>query len=197
MTTSNCSNNYGPYQFPEKLIPLFLVNALHGRSLPIYGDGQQIRDWLYVDDHCRGIELVLRDGKIGECYNIGGGAELPNLSVIDTLCTAIDQAFAIDPGLATRFPDAPATRGIPTTSVKTYVADRLGHDRRYAVDQTKIRIELGYVPSHQFAERFANTLHWYLDNEPWWRAVMDGSYRNRVEASYQNRKVAIVRESPA
>ncbi len=184
VTTSNCSNNYGPYQFPEKLIPLFLVNALHGRNLPIYGDGQQIRDWLYVEDHCHGIELVLAKGRIGETYNIGGGAELPNLTVIDTLCAAVDAAFAADPSLATRFPDAPAARGMVTATLKTTVADRPGHDRRYAIDETKVRTELGYAPAHGFTEHFAATLHWYLNNEAWWRAIMDGSYRDWVAQNY-------------
>lgn len=177
VTTSNCSNNYGPYQFPEKLIPLFLINALHGRALPIYGDGMNVRDWLHVEDHCRGIELVLRRGVIGECYNIGGGAELPNLTVIDTLCAAVDAAFAAEPKLAGRFPLAPAATGAPTSSLKSWVTDRAGHDRRYAIDETRARTELGYAPARSFASGFAATLAWYLANEPWWRAILDGSYR--------------------
>jgi dTDP-glucose 4,6-dehydratase len=187
VTTSNCSNNYGPYQFPEKLIPLFLINALHGRSLPIYGDGMQIRDWLHVEDHCRGIEAVLLKGAVGEVYNIGGGAELPNITVIDTLCAAVDAAFAADPALAARFPEAPAARGVPTASLKTYVTDRPGHDRRYAIDETKARADLGYVPARDFTTGFAATLKWYLDNEAWWRAVLDGSYRTWVETNYAAR----------
>jgi dTDP-glucose 4,6-dehydratase len=187
VTTSNCSNNYGPYQFPEKLIPLFLINALHGRALPIYGDGMQIRDWLHVEDHCRGIEAVLQRGRIGETYNIGGGAELPNITVIDTLCTAVDAAFAANPALAQRFPDAPAARGAPTASLKTTVKDRPGHDRRYAIDETRARTELGYTPARDFATGFAATLAWYLENESWWRAVLDGSYRQWVEANYASR----------
>jgi len=193
VTTSNCSNNYGPYQFPEKLIPLFIVNALHGRALPIYGDGQQIRDWLYVEDHCRGIERVLKNGRVGECYNIGGGEEMANLVVIDTLCAAIDRAFAHDPALAVRFPDAPAAKGVPTASLKTNVADRPGHDRRYAIDETKSRHELGYAPAHGFADWFARTLAWYLDNEDWWRAIMDGSYRDWIEVNYETRSGAAAR----
>ena len=177
VTTSNCSNNYGPYQFPEKLIPLFLLNALNGKPLPIYGDGQQVRDWLYVEDHCRGIELVLSRGKVGETYNIGGGAELPNLTVIDTLCAAVDAAFAEDDSLAGRFPDAPAARGHPTASLKAHVRDRPGHDRRYAIDERKARSELGYAPSRPFADFFQQTLFWYLENENWWKNVLDGSYR--------------------
>ena len=187
VTTSNCSNNYGPYQFPEKLIPLFLINALHGRPLPIYGDGMQIRDWLHVEDHCRGIAAVLQNGRIGETYCIGGGAELPNITVIDTLCAAIDAAFAKDPALAARFPDAPAAKGRPTASLKTTVADRPGHDRRYAIDETKARDELGYAPARTFEQGFAETLTWYLGNESWWRGILDGSYRSWVETNYAAR----------
>lgn len=186
VTTSNCSNNYGPYQFPEKLIPLFLINALHGRPLPIYGDGLQVRDWLHVADHCRGIELVIADGEVGETYNIGGGAEMPNLRVIDTICAAVDGAFAADPALRQRFPDAPAVRGEPTASLKTTVADRPGHDRRYAIDATKI-MALGYRPEHGFDDWFAATLRWYLDHEGWWRAVIDGSYRDWMATNYAAR----------
>ncbi|OYU15595.1 MAG: dTDP-glucose 4,6-dehydratase [Alphaproteobacteria bacterium PA4] len=187
VTTSNCSNNYGPYQFPEKLIPLFLINALHGRPLPIYGDGMQIRDWLHVEDHCRGIEAVLLRGRVGETYCIGGGAELPNITVIDTLCAAVDAAFAADPALAERFPHAPAARGVPSASLKTTVADRPGHDRRYAIDETKARTEIGYAPARTFEQGFAATLRWYLDNEDWWRAVLDGSYRDWVDQNYASR----------
>lgn len=177
VTTSNCSNNYGPYQFPEKLIPLFLINALHGRNLPIYGDGMQVRDWLHVEDHCHGIELILDRGRIGETYNIGGGAELANLTVIDTLCTAVDAAFANDPALAMRFPDAPSGKGGSAFQLKTTVTDRPGHDRRYAIDETRIREELGYAPRRDFTQGFAETLDWYLRNDNWWRKVLDGSYR--------------------
>ena len=187
VTTSNCSNNYGPYQFPEKLIPLFLINALHGRPLPIYGDGLQVRDWLHVEDHCRGIAAVLARGRVGATYNIGGGAELPNVAVIDTLCAAVDAAFAADPALATRFPDAPAARGLATASLKTTVADRPGHDRRYAIDERRARDELGYAPQRSFAQGFAATLAWYLANEAWWRAVLDGSYREWVATNYATR----------
>jgi dTDP-glucose 4,6-dehydratase len=184
VTTSNCSNNYGPFQFPEKLIPLFLINALHGKPLPIYGDGQQVRDWLHVEDHCRGIEAVLGQGQIGETYCIGGGAELPNLTVIDTLCAAIDRAFVADSDLMRRFPDCPAAKGQPTASLKTFVTDRPGHDRRYAIDCTRARTEVGYEPARDFSTGFADTLNWYLNNEPWWRAIMDGSYRDWVEQNY-------------
>ena len=173
-TTSNCSNNYGPYQFPEKLIPLFLINALHGKPLPIYGDGMNVRDWLYVEDHCRGIELALTKGRIGETYNIGGGAELPNLTVIDTLCTAIDQAFQADQTLASQYPACPAAQNAPTASLKTYVKDRAGHDRRYAIDDTKAASELGYNAIQGFETRFSQTLGCYLQNEGWSRGLMGG-----------------------
>lgn len=189
-TTSNCSNNYGPFHFPEKLIPLFIINALHGRNLPIYGDGMQVRDWLHVEDHCRGIAAVIERGRPGETYNIGGGAELPNLAVIDTLCAAMDKAFAADPTLAARFPDAPAAGGKPTAGLKTFVTDRPGHDRRYAIDCSKAMTELDYRPKHSFESGFAQTLQWYLDNEAWWRGILDGSYLSWVEANYGSRSAA-------
>ena len=186
-TTTNCSNNYGPYQFPEKLIPLFLINCLTGKPLPIYGDGMNVRDWLHVEDHCRGIALVLGGDRIGETYNIGGGEELPNAAVIEAICAGVDSAFARDPELATRFPDAAAARGERSDTLKTYVKDRLGHDRRYAIDERKIRGELGYAPARDFQEGLASTLAWYLANEGWWRAVMDGSYRAWLATNYERR----------
>lgn len=172
VTTSNCSNNYGPYQFPEKLIPLFLLNCLHGHTLPIYGDGLNVRDWLHVEDHCRGIALVLDGGRPGEVYNIGGGAELPNLAVVEAICAAVDTAFVERPGLAAAFPDAPAARAESSSSLKTFVTDRAGHDRRYAIDCRKIARELGYAPQRSFAEGFAATLAWYLDHAEWWRPLL-------------------------
>ncbi len=172
VVTTNCSNNYGPYQFPEKLIPLFLINALEGRNLPIYGDGMNVRDWLYVTDHCRGIELALERGKPGEVYNIGGGEELPNLAVVESICGAVDRAFAADPELASRYPDAPAAKGQPTATLKTFVEDRKGHDRRYAIDERKARSELGYVPAVDFAGGLDRTIAWYLTNEDWWRPLL-------------------------
>ena len=172
VTTSNCSNNYGPYQYPEKLIPLFLLNALSGKPLPIYGDGMNVRDWLHVEDHCRGIEACLDRGKPGETYNIGGGAELPNMAVIDAICAEVDKAFAQIDGLAKRYPDAPAAKGEPTASLKTFVEDRKGHDRRYAIDETKARAELGYGAKWDFAEGLGQTLRWYLANESWWQPLL-------------------------
>jgi len=171
-TISNCSNNYGPYQFPEKLIPLFLINCLHGRSLPIYGDGMNVRDWLYVEDHCRGIELILQKGKADEVYNIGGGEELPNMSVIDYLCDAVDAAFANDASLAERFPESAVAKGEASRSLKTFVTDRAGHDRRYAIDCSKIETELGYKPAHDFQQGFKAMTEWYLNNEDWWSALL-------------------------
>ncbi|WP_109809651.1 dTDP-glucose 4,6-dehydratase [Sphingosinithalassobacter portus] len=171
-TTSNCSNNYGPFQFPEKLIPLFTINALNGRNLPIYGDGMNVRDWLHVEDHCKGIELVLRKGRIGETYNVGGGQELPNLTVIEDICRGVDNAFAADPSLAARFPDAPPAKGKSTLELKTFVTDRKGHDRRYALNVSKIRSELGFEPARDFPLGFAETLSWFLSNEDWWRPLL-------------------------
>ncbi|BAK68091.1 dTDP-glucose 4,6-dehydratase [Sphingobium sp. SYK-6] len=179
VTTSNCSNNYGPFQFPEKLIPLFLLNCLYGRNLPIYGDGMNVRDWLHVEDHCHGIEKVLQAGRAGETYNIGGGQELPNLTVIEEICATVDQAFDVDASLARRFPDAPAASGKPSASLKTFVTDRAGHDRRYAIDETKARSELGYAPRRTFREGFAQTLAWYLANEGWWRPLIERAAQAR------------------
>ncbi len=171
-TTSNCSNNYGPYQFPEKLIPLFLLNCLNGRALPIYGDGMNVRDWLHVEDHCRGIEAVIHRGRIGETYNIGGGQEMPNMAVIDGICTAVDNAFAKDTNLAARYPNSPAAKGERSDSLKAFVTDRKGHDRRYAINDTKAHEELNYRASRTFEEGFAHTLNWYLENENWWQALL-------------------------
>ena len=184
VTTSNCSNNYGPYQFPEKLIPLMIVNALDGKALPIYGDGSNIRDWLYVEDHVRGIELVIKQGALGETYNIGGNEERANIDIVNTICERLDAAFAADPELAKRFPDAPAANGRDSTSLITSVKDRPGHDWRYAIDATRARNELGFVPKHDFASGLTSTIDWMLNNEPWWRAVMDGSYRDWVTTQY-------------
>jgi dTDP-glucose 4,6-dehydratase len=183
-TTSNCSNNYGPFHFPEKLIPLLIVNILSGKALPIYGDGKNVRDWLYVTDHCRGIDLVLAQGRIGETYNIGGNAERDNLTLVGLLCAAVDAAFAGDATLGRRFPDAPPARGVESTSLMTFVRDRPGHDRRYAIDAGKIRSELGFEPSLSVEAGLRQTLAWYLDNEPWWRGVMDGSYRDWIDRQY-------------
>ncbi len=184
VTTSNCSNNYGPYQFPEKLIPLTIVNALTGMPLPVYGDGSNIRDWLYVTDHCRGIDLVIKDGEIGETYNIGGNNEIPNIQIVQAICGCIDSTFAADRSLKKSYPDAPAARGELTESLVTFVKDRPGHDWRYAIDATRAETELKYSPEESFATGLQKTLQWMLDNESWWRAVMDGSYRDWIERNY-------------
>jgi len=186
-TTTNCSNNYGPYQFPEKLIPLFLINCLTGKPLPVYGDGMNVRDWLHVEDHCHAIDLVLSRGRIGETYNVGGGQELPNIEVIQAICARVDEAFAADPALADRFPCAPAAQGESSASLLTYIADRPGHDRRYAIDERKIRDELGYAPATDFSTGISETLSWYLANEFWWRSVNDGSYREWIHRNYAGR----------
>ena len=173
VTTTNCSNNYGPYQHPEKLIPLFLLNALSGKNLPIYGDGMNVRDWLHVEDHCRGIEACLAKGVPGETYNIGGGEELPNMAVIDAICAEVDRAFEEVEDLAERYPDAPAAKGTATSTLKTFVTDRAGHDRRYAIDETKARAELGYSAQQTFEEGLHKSLRWYLDNEEWWTPLLN------------------------
>jgi dTDP-glucose 4,6-dehydratase len=178
VTTSNCSNNYGPLHFPEKLIPLCIVNILQGKPLPVYGDGRNIRDWLYVQDHCRGIELVLANGRVGETYNIGGNNEWANIDIVTLLCNLMDDAFTIDTSLASRFPAAPAANGNPSRSLITFIRDRPGHDRRYAIDAGKISRELGYAPRESFESGIRQTLNWYLANETWWRAILDGSYRD-------------------
>lgn len=172
VTTSNCSNNYGPFHFPEKLIPLCITNALRGRPLPIYGDGLNIRDWLFVEDHCRGIDLVLRQGRLGETYNLGGCNEWKNIDLVKLLCQLIDEAFAADPKWAARYPDAPAGQGKKTESLITYVTDRAGHDRRYSVDTKKAQAELGYQPKFTFPEGIRRTVAWFLENESWWRPLL-------------------------
>ena len=184
VTTSNCSNNYGPYQFPEKLIPLMIVNALEGKPLPVYGDGSNIRDWLYVEDHVRAIDLVIKQGAVGETYNVGGNEEHANIDIVNLICAAIDDAFAADLTLAKRFPNAPAASGEQTTTLITSVKDRPGHDWRYAIDARRIQGELGFSPQHDFGTGLQSTVTWMLDNEPWWRAVMDGSYRDWITAHY-------------
>jgi len=177
VTTSNCSNNYGPYQFPEKLLPVCILNILAGKNLPIYGDGQQIRDWLYVDDHNRGIELVIKGGRHGETYNIGGNNEWANLDVVNLLCELIDARFAANDELAKRFPDSPCANGESAKSLITFVTDRPGHDTRYAINAEKITSELGYDPVEDFDSGLNKTVDWYLANEQWWTAIQDGSYR--------------------
>ena len=172
VTTSNCSNNYGPFHFPEKLIPLCITNLLNGKKLPVYGDGKNIRDWLYVEDHCRGIDLVLKKGVIGETYNIGGVNEWDNLSLVQLLCQKMDQAFAENRNLARQFPQCPAANGQRCDSAIEFVTDRAGHDRRYAICADRIRDELGYCPSLTFETGLSSTILWYLENEAWWRPLL-------------------------
>jgi len=165
--TTNCSNNYGPYQFPEKLIPLTILNAIHGKPLPIYGDGQNVRDWLYVTDHCAGIRAVLAQGRLGETYNIGGWNEKTNLDVVHSLCAILDNL-------------KPRHDGLSYQSQITFVRDRLGHDRRYAIDARKIERELGWVPAESFETGIAKTVQWYLDNTPWVENVASGQYAQQA-----------------
>lgn len=172
VTTSNCSNNYGPYHYPEKLIPLCLTNVLRGRALPVYGDGSNIRDWLYVEDHCRGIDSVLESGRIGEVYNIGGNNEWNNLDIVRLLCDVLDARFHADARLAQRFPDAPAARGGAARDLVTFVPDRAGHDWRYAIDAGKASSELAYSPRETFESGIARTIDWYLDNTAWWQPLL-------------------------
>lgn len=184
VTTSNCSNNYGPLHFPEKLIPLVITHILHDKALPIYGDGQQIRDWLYVSDHAYGIDLVLNKGRVGENYNIGGNNEWANIDIVKTICGLMNAQFEADSSLASRFPAATAVARGESESLITYVKDRPGHDRRYAIDATKSNDELGYQPKESFETGIALTVQWYLNNEAWWRSVMDGSYQNWMSEQY-------------
>jgi dTDP-glucose 4,6-dehydratase len=174
--TTNCSNNYGPYQFPEKLIPLMILNALDGKPLPVYGDGLQVRDWLYVADHCRAIQQVLAKGRLGETYNIGGKNEIRNIDVVRTICGILDEL-------------RPRASGSYADQI-TYVTDRPGHDRRYAIDPRKIEAELGWTPAETFVTGFRKTVQWYLDNPEWIAHVRDGSYREWVEKQYGERSTA-------
>lgn len=162
VTISHCSNNYGPYHFPEKLIPLMIVNALHHKTLPVYGTGENVRDWLYVEDHCRAIDLIIRNGTVGEIYNIGGHNEQTNLDVVKTIIHAL---------------------GTSETLIQ-FVTDRPGHDRRYAIDPTKIQTELGWEPTTRFAEGIQKTIQWYLDNTSWWEHILSGEYQQYYQTMY-------------
>ena len=170
--TTNCSNNYGPYHFPEKLIPLMIINALAGKALPVYGDGQQIRDWLYVKDHCSAIRRVLEAGWVGEVYNIGGCNEKPNIEIVHTVCALLDEL-------------RPRIDGKSYREQIAYVTDRPGHDRRYAIDASKIERELGWKPAETFETGIRKTVQWYLDNQGWVSNVQSGAYRTWVEKNYQ------------
>jgi dTDP-glucose 4,6-dehydratase len=165
-TISNCSNNYGPFQFPEKLIPLIIASCLDGKPVPIYGDGKQVRDWLFVEDHNRAIELIIQNGTIGNSYNIGGNNEWSNIDLANYICTSMDEHHP---------------KGAPHYNLITYVKDRLGHDRRYAINARKIADELGFEPLEKFETGIRKTILWYFKNEVWWRKVMDGSYKKMDE----------------
>lgn len=175
---TNCSNNYGPYHFPEKLIPLIISNALEGKELPVYGDGKNVRDWLYVEDHCTAILKVLQGGRVGETYNVGGNSEKQNIKVVETICDLLDQKVGLLPA------------GEPRRSLIRFVKDRPGHDQRYAIDATKIRSELGWEPSVTFPEGIRRTIDWYLANPEWVAAVRDGSYRDYYQKMYGERLVS-------
>lgn len=164
-TISRCSNNYGPYQFPEKLIPLMIINALNDKPLPVYGDGKNVRDWLYVEDHCKAIDLIIHKGRIGEIYNVGGHNEMPNIDIVKLICHALNKPEALI----------------------TYVNDRKGHDLRYAINPEKIHRELGWLPETSFSGGIEKTISWYLDNKNWWRRIVDGEYKNYYQKMYGSR----------
>jgi len=172
--TTNCSNNYGPFQFPEKLIPLVILNALEGKPLPVYGDGMNVRDWLFVEDHCSAIRTVLDKGRIGETYNIGGNSERTNLDVVKTICDLVDEM-------------RPDTSLAPRRNLITFVEDRLGHDRRYAIDAAKLSRELGWTPAEQFETGLRKTVRWYLDHGAWVDSVRTGAYREWIAQNYTER----------
>lgn len=165
VTISRCSNNYGPYHFPEKLIPLMIANALNDKPLPVYGKGENVRDWLYVEDHCKAIDLIIRKGNVGEVYNIGGHNEMRNLDIVKLICKHLNKP----------------------ESLITFVTDRKGHDMRYAIDPTKIHNELGWLPETKFADGIQKTIQWYLDNREWWEDIISGEYQNYYERMYSNR----------
>ena len=165
VTISRCSNNYGPYQFPEKLIPLMIANALADKSLPVYGEGLNVRDWLYVEDHCRAIDLIIHEGKVGEVYNVGGHNEMKNIDIVKMICKEL---------------------GKPESLI-TYVTDRKGHDMRYAIDPAKIHRELGWLPETKFEDGIKKTIRWYLENREWWETIISGEYQNYYEKMYANR----------
>jgi dTDP-glucose 4,6-dehydratase len=181
---TNCSNNYGPYQHPEKLIPLMALNALRGLDLPVYGDGRNIRDWLYVEDHVAGLEAVLARGAVGETYCIGGGSERRNIDVVETICDAIDRRLAEDDELRAQWPDCPAARGGSCRDLIRFVKDRPGHDHRYAIDGAKIARTLGVSPRETFETGIERTVDWYVGNADWWRQALDADFGDWVARQY-------------
>ena len=185
VTVTNCSNNYGPYQFPEKLIPLTIVNILLGKPLPVYGDGLQVRDWLHVEDHCAAIALALTRGRSGEVYNVGGNAECTNIEIVRALCGLVDGQLVRRSNLRAAFPDSPAAGSKRALDLITHVRDRLGHDRRYAINYSKAKRELGYAPARDLASGLKATLDWYLANTRWWRALLGRDYADWLEKNYR------------
>ena len=173
VTISNCSNNYGPFQFPEKLIPLMIINALEGKNLPVYGDGKNVRDWLYVTDHCRAVWEIIKKGRNGETYNIGGNCEMENIRLVETVCDALDRIAS------------PLAGNTPRRSLITFVKDRPGHDRRYAIDATKLKDQLGWTPQTSIETGIRATINWYLDNAGWVERVKSGAYRSWIQQQYQ------------
>ena len=171
--TTNCSNNYGPYQFPEKLIPLMVINALEEKSLPVYGDGGNIRDWIYVEDHCSALDIVIHRGRVGETYNIGGGNEWKNIDIVNLICEKLEERLGLPEGSKKR--------------LITFVKDRPGHDRRYAMDSAKIKKELGWSPAHSFEEGIEETIRWYLENRDWWERIISGEYKDYYRRWYEER----------
>ena len=184
---TNCSNNYGPYQHPEKLIPLMIIHALEDKPLPVYGDGSNVRDWLHVSDHCEALIDVIERGRTGQTYNVGGGNERNNRDVVGLICDTIDRAFEVDSSLAARFPSCPAASGKSCRTLITYVIDRPGHDYRYAIDATKLATELGSHCSVSFEIGLSQTVHWYLGHEAWWRDVVSGAYQVWIDKNYGSR----------
>src|ERR1700688_585190 len=181
---TNCSNNYGPYQHPETLIPLMIIHALEGNPLPVYGDGSNVRDWLHVADHCDALINVIERGRTGETYNVGGGNERNNRDVVGLICRALDDAFAADRTFASRFPACPAASGAACGSLVSFVTDRPGHDHRYAIDASKLAAELGSRCSIGFDAGLRQTVNWYLDQEAWWRDVTSGAYKAWIDKNY-------------
>jgi dTDP-glucose 4,6-dehydratase len=171
VTISNCSNNYGPYQFPEKLIPLIVLNALEGKPLPVYGDGKNVRDWLYVEDHCEAIWTIMNAGRIGETYNVGGNAEIENISIVQMICDILDEI-------------KPVADGKPRRNLITFVQDRPGHDRRYAIDFAKLNKELGWYPRESFKSGLQKTVEWYINQKKWVENIKTGAYQKWIEDQY-------------
>ncbi len=188
---TNCSNNYGPYQHPEKMIPLMIIHALQGKPMPVYGDGLNVRDWLFVEDHCHALLEVLRRGEIGQTYNVGGGAERANRDVVNCICALIDESLATDAGMRAKFPASPAANGKSCASLVTRVADRPGHDRRYAINGEFLKQSLGVGPRENFQSGLGRTVHWYMENDAWWQRALSGDFGQWMERNYGGREAKI------